>query len=250
MPYTPWQRTMSTDPDAEPVIENPKRPEMSEKAPRPRRIAGTVLLMPDEPSAPKGSRDRMDPVPAKRPRAARQRTPLPDQIERTEPTRARAASGEGYVRLHVSVEPDGLSLQNITQVDGPLIAHEELHGDLAYEVTVAGDRVASGSLPDVGMRRAFPPREPAPGQEGHYFTPAPSYEFIARVPKDALSLKALPQVDVALYGIKEGPVPRTEGPDSLGQRHQRQLREIDRLHGIKLEELPKSVQDQARRALR
>jgi len=45
-------------------------------------------------------------------------------------------------------------------------------------------------------------------------------------------------------------VSRTEGPDSLGRRHQRQLREIDRLHGIKLEELPKSVQDQARRALR
>lgn len=250
MPYTPWQRTMSTDPDAEPVVENPKRPEMTEQAPRPRRISGKVLLMADEPTSPKGSRNRMDPVPAKRPRPARQRTPLPDQQERNEPTRATAASGEGYVRLHVSVEPDGLSLQNITQVDGPLIAHEELHGDLAYEVTVAGNRVASGALPDVGTRRAFPPRDPAPGQEGHYFTPAPSYQFIARVPKDAISLKALPQVDIAVYGIKEGPVPRTEGPESLAQVHHRQLREINRLHGIKLEDLPKAVQEQARRALR
>jgi hypothetical protein len=150
----------------------------------------------------------------------------------------------------VSVEPDGLSLQNITQVDGPLIAHEELHGDLAYEVTVAGNRVASGALPDVGMRRAFPPPDPAPGQEGHYFTPAPSYQFIARVPKDAISLKALPQVDIAVYGIKEGPVPRTEGTEPLARVHQRQLREINRLHGIKLEDLPKAVQEQARRALR
>src|SRR6476620_10135660 len=108
MPYTPWQRTMSTDPDAAPLVENPKPPEMSKQAPRPRRISGKVLLMPDEPSTPKGSRDRMDPVPAKRPRAARQRTPLPDQMERKEPTRARPASGEGYVRLHVNVEPDGL----------------------------------------------------------------------------------------------------------------------------------------------
>jgi hypothetical protein len=250
MPFTPWQRTMSSDPNAEPVVENPRRPEMTDEAPKPRRIGGKTLLMADKPDDPKGSGNRMDPVPAKRPRPARQKTPLPEQQERPSRGRPRAARGEGYVRLHVSVEPDGLSLQNITQVDGPLIAHEDLHGDLAYEVTVAGDRVASGSLPDVGVRRAFPPPDPAPGQEGHYFTPAPSYEFIARVPKDAIFLKALPQVDVALYGIKEGPVPRTEGPESLAQTHQRQLREIDRLHGIKLEELPEPVRDQARRALR
>jgi hypothetical protein len=120
-------------------------------------------------------------------------------------------------------------VQSITQVEGALIAHEELHGDLAYEVTIAGDRVASGSLADVGMRRAFPPPERAPGQEGHYFTPAPSYEFIARVPKDVISLDALPQVDVAFYGIKQGPLPRTEGPDPLAQIHQPEVREVARL---------------------
>jgi hypothetical protein len=249
MPYTPWQRTMSSDPDAEPVVEDPKRPEMTDEAPKPRRIARKILLMSEKPPAPKGARNRMDPVPAKRPRAARQKTPLPDQQERHTRARARAADGEGYIRLHMRVEPDGLSVQNITQVDGPLIAHEELHGDLAYEVTVGGDRVGSGSLPDVGMRRSFPPPEPEPGQEGHYFTPAPTYEFIARVPKDEISLDALPQVDVAVYGIKEGPVPRTEGPEPLAAAHPRQLREVARLSGIKLDDLPRSVQGQARRAL-
>jgi hypothetical protein len=250
MPYTPWQRTMSSDPEAEPVVEDPKLPEMTDEAPKPRRIARKILLMPEKPPAPKGARNRMDPVPAKRPRAARQKTPLPDQQERPTRPRARAGGGEGYVRLHMRVDPDGLSVQNITQVDGPLIAHEELHGDLAYEVTVGGDRVASGSLPDVGMRRAFPPLEPEPGQEGHFFTPAPTYEFIARVPKDAISLDALPQVDVAVYGIKDGPVPRTEGPEPLAAAHPRQLREVARLSGIKLEDLPRSVQAEARRALR
>jgi hypothetical protein len=240
---------MSSDPDAEPVVEDPKRPEMTDEAPKPRRIARKILLMSEKPPAPKGARNRMDPVPAKRPRAARQKTPLPDQQERHTRARARAADGEGYIRLHMRVEPDGLSVQNITQVDGPLIAHEELHGDLAYEVTVGGDRVGSGSLPDVGMRRSFPPPAPEPGQEGHYFTPAPTYEFIARVPKDEISLDALPQVAVAVYGIKEGPVPRTEGPEPLAAAHPRQLREVARLSGIKLDDLPRSVQAQARRAL-
>jgi hypothetical protein len=99
------------------------------------------------------------------------------------------------------------------------------------------------------MRRSFPPPEPAPGQEGHYFTPAPSYEFIARVPKAAISLDALPDVDVALYGIKEGPVPRTEGPEPLAAVHPRQLREVARLRGIDLDALPRQVRAAARRAL-
>jgi hypothetical protein len=248
MPYTPWQRTMSTDPDAEPVVDDPKKPEMTDKAPQPRRIARKVLLMPDKPSAPKGSRNRMDPLPEKRPRAARRRPPLPEQEEVR--TRGRTRAGdEGYVRLHMRVEPDGLSVQNITRVDGPLIANEELHGDLGYEVAVAGQRVASGALPDVGLRRSFPPQEPAAGQAGHFFTPAPSYEFIARVPRDKISLDALPEVEVALHGIKEGPVPRTEGPEPLAAVHPRQLREVTRLRGIRLEDLPRSVQASARRAL-
>src|SRR5919202_164805 len=197
MPYTAWQRTMSTDPDAEPVVEDPDRPQMSDEPAEPRRIKGRVLRMADEPTTPRGTRNRMDSVPDPRPRAARQRLPLPDQEERRT-RRARAREAEGYVRLHLRADPDGLSVQDITQVDGPLIAHEALHGDLGYEVTVAGDRVASGALPDVGMRRSCPPRRPEPGQEGHYFTPAPTYEFIARVPKDAISVEALPQVEVAV----------------------------------------------------
>ncbi len=35
MPYTPWQRTMSSDPEAEPVVEDPKLPEMTDEAPKP-----------------------------------------------------------------------------------------------------------------------------------------------------------------------------------------------------------------------
>ena len=65
MPDTPWQRQMSSDPDAEPVVENPRRPLMTDKAPRPRKIRGDVVLMPDEPANPKGSRNRMKPAPDK-----------------------------------------------------------------------------------------------------------------------------------------------------------------------------------------
>ncbi|MFL5820044.1 MAG: hypothetical protein ACJ76S_05100 [Solirubrobacteraceae bacterium] len=95
--------------------------------------------------------------------------------------------------------------------------------------------------------RSFPPREPAAGQEGHFFMPATSYEFVVRVPKEAVSLRSLPRLNVTLFRIKE-PVPATEGPEPLGDHFPKELHEVGRIRGIRLKQLPK--QAQARRALR
>src|SRR5918995_1413261 len=224
------ERRMSDDPDAPAVVEDEKQPQMRDSARPPRRISGKVALMPEEPTATGRGSKRMEPVPKKGPKkgaAARRRGPLPDQLE-PRPSRRKAADEQGYVRIRVRVENGELSVQDLRHVEGPLVAHEDLHGDLAYEVTIGGQRIGSGAIPDVPTMRSFPHPEPAPGQEGHHFTPATSFEFLVRVPKEAISERALPRLGIALYRIKEGPVPRTEGPESLANRFPKELREVGR----------------------
>jgi hypothetical protein len=246
------ERRMSDDPDAPAVVENENRPQMSDSARPPRRISGRVVLMPEEPTATGRGTKRMEPAPKKgatKGATARRKRSLPEQLEQ-KPSRREAADEQAYVRIRVRVENGELSVQDLRHVEGPLIAHEELHGNLAYEVTIGGKRISSGAIPDVPTMRSFPHPEPAPGQEGHHVTPATSYEFLVRVPKDAISERVLPRLGIAVYRIKEGPVPRTEGPEPLGERFPKELREVGRVRGIRLEHLPKSAQAEARRALR
>jgi hypothetical protein len=246
----PEQR-MSEDHEAPPIVEDERRPQMSDRPRPPRRISGKVVLMPEEPQAPKSGAKRMEPVPKKGARAGgsrRRKGSLPDQVE-PKPSRAERAEDEGYLRIRVRAEDGELQVKDIRGVEGPLVADEELHGDLAYEVTIGGRRVSSGAIPDVGAMRSFPPPDPAPGQEGHHFTPTPSYEFLVRIPKQGLSPKSLSRLGIRVYRVKS-PVARTEGPEPLGERFEGDLREVGRIQGIRLEELPKSVQAEARRALR
>jgi hypothetical protein len=239
---------MSRDPEAEPIFEDTRRPKMIERPGRPRRISGKVLLMPEEPKPPKRGTNRMSPVP-KKTGSGRQPRERPDQLEPEPPRRTRSQE-PGYVRLRVHVEDGEMSLQDITAVEGPLIENAPLQGDLAYEVLVGGKRVASGSIPDVGLMRSFPHPDPAPGQEGHYITPATSFDFMVRIPRDAASENNLRRMQIPLYRIKETPLPQTEGPESLGERFEKELREVGRIRGVKIDDLPRSAQAQARRALR
>lgn len=244
-----FRKHMSDDPDADPVIEDAQKPHMKDKAPRPRRIRGKVSLMPEEPKAPTRKTGRMDALPKERSRAKRQRLPLDDQSEPPAP-KGGAAADERYVRIRLRVAPDGLSVQDIKAVDGPLVADEDLFGDLAYEVTVGATRVASGSVPDAGINRAFPHPDPAPGQEGHHFVATPFQDILVRVPGDVVSVRDLPKVEIALYRLKEGPLPRAEGTEPVAQRFSRQLREVGRVRGIDLGALPKASRAEARRGLR
>jgi hypothetical protein len=244
-----FKKRMSADPDADPVVEDPRKPQMEDKPARPRRIGGRTVLMAEEPPEPTRKTGRMDPVPKQAGRAKKQRLPLDEQVAPRTARRSRA-DAERYLRIRVHLEDDTLSVQHIKEVEGPLVANEDLHGAMAYEVTVGGERVASGSVPDAGVNRAFPPLEPAAGQEGHFFAPAPSHDILVRVPSDAVTLRALPRVEIALYRIKEGPLPRTTGTEPLPERFDRELREVARLRGIDLDDLPAPARREARRALK
>jgi hypothetical protein len=240
---------MSTVRDVEPIVDNPRRPEMSDRASRPRRISGKVLLMANEPSAPRPGKNQMQPLP-KRAKSERQSTKRPDQQAPEVRRAGQAEPEEGYIRLRVHVQDGEMSVQDIAAVDGPLVANEPLHGDFAWEALLSGERVASGSVPDAGVRRAFPPRSPAPGQTGHFFTTAPSFDFMVRIPKELVTESKLRRLEVPIYRIKEGGLPRTEGPEPLTDHFSREIREIGRLRGVQIAQLPKAAQSRARRALR
>jgi hypothetical protein len=244
-----FKKRMSDEAGADPIVDDAGKPRMEQKPPRPRRIAGKTLLMADDPPEPTRKTGRMDPLPKQAGRPKRQRLPLDEQVAPRGPRRP-PADAERYLRIRLHLEDDELSIQHIKEVEGPLVAHEDLHGALVYEVTVGGERVASASVPDAGVNRSFPPPEPMPGQAGHFFVPAPSHDILVRVPSDAVSLRALPRVEIALYRVKEGPLPRTEDAQPLAQRFNRELREVARLRGIDLDDLPAAARREARRALR
>lgn len=244
------KRKMSDAKDAEPVVEDPSLPTMTDKPRRPRRIGGKLLHMPEEPSPPGGKANRMKPLPKKRPKSRGRREEFPDQVEKKPAARGEAvAEGDAYVRMRVRVEDGEMSVRSMQTVEGPLIPHEDLHGDLAYEVTVSGKRVSSGAIPDTGVNRSFPHPDPAPGQEGHHETPTAAHEFIARVPRKAISLSSLPRTNVTLFRVKEGPLPMAAGTERLTQHFDKELREVAELRGIRLETLPESVRAEARRSL-
>lgn len=244
-----FKKRMSEDPDADPVVEDAGKPQMADKPPRPRSVGGRTLLMADDPPEPTRKTGRMAPLPKKAVRPKRQRVPLEEQVAPRTPRRPPADS-ERYLRIRVRLEDGSLSVQHIKEVEGPLVAHEDLHGTMVYEVTVGGERVASASVPDAGVNRSFPPREPVAGQEGHFFAPAPTHDILVRVPGDSVSLRALPRTEIALYRVKEGPLPRTDDTEPLSQRFSRELREVARLRGIHLDDLPAAARREARRALK
>ena len=165
---------------------------------------------------------------------------------------ATSADGDGYVRMRLVFDGDALTLVGMKAVEGPLVEHQELHGEMAYEVTVGTKRVATGPVVDLGPNRAFPPQGSAPGDPGHAFV-APSYqEVVARVPRRALTIANLARTNVSLLRIKDGPVTvpsSATAPGSLTETHEREVREVTRLAGIRLDDLPDHVRAEVNAAL-
>ena len=244
-----FKKRMSEDPDADPVVEDAGKPQMADKPPRPRRVGGRTLLMADDPPEPTRKTGRMDPLPKKAGRPKKQRLPLEEQVAPSTPRRP-PADAERYLRIRVHLEDGTLSVQHIKEVEGPLVAHEDLHGTMVYEVTVGGERVASASVPDAGVNRAFPPREPVAGQEGHFFAPAPTHDILVRVP-ERLGLAARSAAD------GDRALPRQGGPPAAdrGHRTARSALQPRTARGRaaprhNLDDLPAAARREARRALK
>lgn len=239
---------MKTGRGIQPVVDNAKLPRMSDTPPRPTAIKGKILRMAEKPKPDAGKQKRMS---AFR-KAAVVRAPKvrPEQKE-AKLTRAETAKQpEGYVRLRLRVTDGEVSVVGAKAVEGPLV-EPKLQGALAYEVTVGQKRVAAGGIPDAGERRSFPHPEGKGEMSGHHVEELKTYEVNVRVPKERVSVAELPRLEIALYKLKEElPEPRVDRlPDGpIGERFERELREVGRMKGIAPDRLARPVAQQVRKA--
>lgn len=234
---------------ARPIIENAGLPQMAKEVKAQAAVPAGSLLMPAEPKSAAIDGPRMTAVPAG--------SGTPKKLPESFPEQkgiAGLAGGqtkESYVRLRLSVDDQGkVSVLGTSEVPGPLADPEPLHGGLAYEVTVGSQHLAVGSIPDPGVRRAFPPQKETPEVSGHFVVPVPSYEFTARVPRAALSTAALPNLHVAVYRLDGSQVIQPVIGKPLQTQFPHLVQEVARLPGIQVKELDQTIQTDLRRIFR
>lgn len=242
-------KRMQTGRGRKPVVENPRLPRMTEEPPEEKRVGGKRRLMKAKPKADTGKAKRMAPVEKG---TVRQPKSHPEMKPRR--TRRSARGEEGYVRLRLRVTESGrLQVVGAKAVEGPLV-DPKVQGALAYEVTLGGERLAAGGIPDIGERRSFPdPDATHPEMEGHNVTPVPAYEVNVRVPKAYVTPAELPDLEIALFRIKDElphAAPALAAERSMGEKFERELREVGRLKGIKPDTLAKPVADMLKEAFR
>ena len=243
-------KRMMTGRGLKPVIENSKLPLMTEKAPRPRLISGKTVLMAAEPKPDTGKQRRMAAVTKTKVRVTQptSKRELPDMQGGTIVT---SAAKDGYVRLQLRISGDRVSVVGAKAVDGPLVDRPRIFGSLAYDVTVGQKRIATGSIQDVGERRSFPNESPdaPPDQREHFISDVPTYEINVRVPASEVTMASLPRLNIRLYRIKEEVDARLATSGPLGDCFTRELREVGRVNGIKIEDLAAPHRAELRKAL-
>ena len=243
------EERMQSGRGSKPVIENPRLPRMTDEPPAEKLVGGKRRVMKAKPKADTGKTKRMAPVVK-----GTVRQPKTHPEMQPKKTRRSARGREGYVRLRLRVTESGrLRVVGAKAVEGPLV-DPKLQGAMAYEVTLAGQRLAAGGIPDVGERRSFPdPDATDPEMQGHHVSPAPVYEVNVRVPKADVTPAQLPDLEIALFRIKDDlpdAAPALAGERGIGERFERELREVGRLKGIKPDTLAKPVADMLKEAFR
>lgn len=259
--------------DAQAVIEDPKLPRMGEKPVRVSRAKGSKV-MDVNPKPVKGAKDhvsagRKTAAKTAKSRAIQLGDAFPEQVAGKGPAaklsarkpRVRGTAGTGastgrsasesYLRMRMRVEKGEMSVVDVREVEGPLSMPDNLPSGFVYEVTLGAKRVAVGSVPDLGEWRSYPSPSGPPELRVHHITDLPEAEFMMRIPREELSLSALPKTEVALYQVKEPagdrPIPRGL---ALEAEFTNEIREVARLKGIMVNTLPKGAQKEIRRALK
>lgn len=186
-----------------------------------------------------GGEGVMAPVPEKIPA----QSALSAKPQEAKPGVTAVSPGEGYVRMEVHVENGKLSLVGVKQVPGPLTVPSAVIRGYAYEVLVDNQQISLGSLPDVGVQRAFANRD-VPDPEGkHHFVKVPTFDFFVRIPQGHISTATLPKLNIVLHKVEDAP-DRLTSLSPLAQQPGVKTVEEGRLAGIKLEELSPSVRPQ------
>ena len=177
--------------------------------------------------------------------------PLPHTGKSQEPKAGQVglSSADGYVRIEIHVEDGQLSIIGVKQVPGPLVMSSTVIRGYAYEVLLDEQQVSLGSVPDVGIRRAFANRDVEGPQSKHYFINVPAFDFFVRIPKGNVSAATLSKLNIVLHKVEEAP-DRLNTLAALQKQPGVKSVEIGRLAGITLEQLPPAVRPHLEQILR
>jgi hypothetical protein len=209
-------------------MENDKLPRMEEALVSAAKAKTKGPLMEANAKPPKGGKNVMSSF---RKPSAKAKTAAYGAPSAQEPKKGEKPS-EGYVRLHILVDNGEMSIIGSQNVDGPLAEVSAFNGGHAYEVTLEGERLHAGALPDLNVVRSFPNPNGPPQEQQHHTYELATYEFNARVPRDALTAKTLPKVEVALYRVKDTVPKVVSGIQPLAEAHEHELREVARMKGL------------------
>jgi len=242
---------------APPVVEDAKLSRMGVGEPQPRLFGKATVLMPTEPKAVAGTRNRMSGfrATANPPTGRIPKRGYSEQQPPKNPGNVRDGKGrsddprDGYVRLRVLVDDGELSIVGAKFVAGPYDRPSTVTAGLAYEVTLGSKPIAAGDIVDAGTWRSYPDPQGRAEMQGHHVTTQESYEITVRVPASALSKSALPKARITLYrwrGVE--PAAIAEGR-SMKTQLKGKVETVATLKGIQLARLPKQAQAELRRAL-
>jgi hypothetical protein len=175
--------------------------------------------------------------------------PWPGQgPQRPKAGQAAAAPSDGYVRVEIHVASGQLSVTGVSEVPGPLAVPTAVINGPVYEVLLGDEQIALGSLPDVGVRRAFANRD-VPGPEGkHRFVQVPTFDFFARIPKAQVSEQNLAKLTIVLHNVMQAP-DRLVAATALQKQSGVETTEVARLSGLSLEQLPAAARPQFEKIL-
>src|SRR5947207_97049 len=115
--------TGKQDEKGAPIIENPNFPRMGDRPAQPELIEGNTFFMAQDPKQEPTAEPQnlMAPVPKPTDQASTSGTQqgFPEQ-QAPKASEQKPTSGEKYVRLHLHVEKDQISVVGVREVEGPL----------------------------------------------------------------------------------------------------------------------------------
>lgn len=141
-------------------------------------------------------------------------------------------AGEGYVRLRLLVENGEMKVVGARAVAGPLLREQAVHGELAYEIRIGRQRIALGTIPDVGEIRSFPPPNPTPETHGHHIVESANYEFTVRIPRQQFTRETINDLEIHVIRTKGELDVRQFSPEAPAAHQQDSLRTVAKLSGL------------------
>jgi len=231
-------------PDAPPVVSAPSLPGMEKMGAVKTVLRNPLLpLMGSGSPPPTGGIGRMDPISTQKPPVST----LPEKPQQPIPHPPPTAA-EGYVRMEVHYDNGKLSVAGIKRVPGPLGMPSGLIRGYVYEVLLNNQEIGLGSLPDVGVQRAFANSTVEGPQGKHHFAKLPTFNFFVRIPASYVTTENMPKLQVVLHNVEDAP-DRLTSLAPLGTQPGVKATEVGRLAGIQLEQLAPTVRPEFERIL-